>query len=998
MTHRGSSPQRGRRAGPRDADRLERSADLNLGLLGRFELRVGGCLLLDATWPHRKANAVLKILALEPTRHLHREQLLETLWPGKSPSAASNSFRQNIHHLRSHLTRHGVTAPVLVMSRDTVGLSQEIRTDIDAFRSAARAARRVRLDADLYQVALAIYAGDLLPDDLHEEWSVQPREELRALRCQLLKELACAHEARDQRDEAVHALEEVLRTDPLDEEAHRALIQLYVSFGDRWRAARQYKTCRRLLEEELGVEPSSETEAVYRRVLQGTAPGSAGPPAMSDLDSQPDPRRSGPGARTNLPARLTSFVGREREMAEVKELLLSAPLLTLTGPGGCGKTRLALEVAAALLQQFADGIWLVDLSALADPTRVAGALAETLGVSETPQRPLLMTLVSYLEPRELLLLLDNCEHLVAACAEFADTVITSCPRLRLLATSREALHVPAEVTWIVPPLSLPESEARVAPEELPRYEATQLFLERAKAASSRFSPGHGDASAVSRLCRRLDGIPLAIELAAAMVSVLTPTEIAERLDDRFELLTAGGRTTPPRHQTLRGTLDWSYDLLSRKDRVLFRRLAVFPGGFTLKAAEAVCAADEITSGEVLPTIRRLVAKSLVMSEAGADHETRFRLLETVRQYALQRLAESEDAARIQRAHADAYLALVEQMELFFSSPRHAEVLDRLESEHENIRAALTWCLQAGEAEKALRFAGSLAQFWLLRGYGMEGQRWLEQALAAGQEKPSPACAKALLHSASLSAVVGGQWQRGEALCQDSAEMFRLLGDKRGIAAAIGNRAILAQFQGDYERSVPFAHESVGLFRELGAKWGCAMGAGFLGSIDLSVGRKEEGTALLEEGVAGLRELGDKRGSALLLSRWGSLAQRNGDRQRAQGLCAEALALFRDIGDRPSIAGCLTLLGIVAGSLGQWRKAVRLFGAAETIHEAIHFRLLPDDRPAYECSLAAARAHLGQRGFSEAWTAGQAMEIQEATDYALAAAGPATHRPARDASL
>ena len=307
MTQRGSSPEHGRHGDAKDGDRPEPEARLDLRLLGLFELRVGDCLLLDAAWPHSKAKAILKILAVQPTRRLHREQLLETLWPEKTPYSASNNFRQSIHHLRSQLTHHGVTAPVLEMNRDTVALSEGVRTDIDAFRSAARAARRVRLDPDLYQTSLAIYAGDLLPDDLYEEWSVHPREELRALRRQLLKELACACAAKDQRHEAVHALEEVLRADPLDEEAHRTLMQLYLSADDRGLAARQYKTCRRLLQEELGVEPSAETEAVYRRVLAATAPSSAGSP-LSGPDGPSGTGTSGPRARTNLPVRLTSFV------------------------------------------------------------------------------------------------------------------------------------------------------------------------------------------------------------------------------------------------------------------------------------------------------------------------------------------------------------------------------------------------------------------------------------------------------------------------------------------------------------------------------------------------------------------------------------------------------------------------------------------------------------------------------------------------------------------
>jgi predicted ATPase len=415
------------------------------------------------------------------------------------------------------------------------------------------------------------------------------------------------------------------------------------------------------------------------------------------------------GPASSLPVRLTSFVGREKETAEVQDLLLAKRLVTFTGPGGIGKTSLAREVAAGLEAAFVDGMALVELAALNDGELVPHAIAAIVGVYEQPGEPLLTTLVRALGTSQRLLVLDNCEHLVEACAQVVEPLLQACPHLRILVTSREPLRVGAEVVWRVPTLALPDDHAQPL-DAMARSEAVRLFVERATAVRPGFALSADNAGMVAEICRRLDGIPLAIELAAARVSALTPEQIARHLNDRFRLLTTGSRTATPRHQTLRALLDWSHDLLTEPERVVFRRLSVFAGGWSLEAAEAVCAGAGIDELEVLDLLTQLLAKSLVQVEQQAGEE-RFRLLETLRQYGQDRLVDSAEVAVVRDRHRDWFLHLAERVKPELIGPDQVVWLDRLEREHDNFRAALGWVVKQGPAELGLRLGGALWQLW-----------------------------------------------------------------------------------------------------------------------------------------------------------------------------------------------------------------------------------------------------------------------------------------------
>ena len=461
----------------------------------------------------------------------------------------------------------------------------------------------------------------------------------------------------------------------------------------------------------------------------------------SDLTSEFPPLKSLDTLRHNLPVQLTSFIGREREIEEVKKLLSSSRLVTLTGSGGCGKTRLSLQAAAELIEEYPEGLWLVELASLTDPGLVPQTLASVLGMREVPGRPLLETLSDYLKARNLLLVLDNCEHLVEACAELASSLLGACPNLKILATSREGLGVAGETTWNVPSLSMPEPQRLPPMESLSQYEAVRLFIERAESVQPGFEVTDQNAPAVAQICHRLDGIPLAIELAAARVRVLSVEQINARLEDRFRLLTGGSRIAMPRQRTLRGAVEWSYELLSEPEHLLFNRLSVFTGGFILEAVETVCAGEGVGADEVLDLLSLLVDKSLVMVGEGVEGEVRYRLLETLRQYGRERLAAIGEADETLRRHAAFFFALAEeagqvQSQTIALGPQEAAWLDRLEQEHDNLRAALGWCVESGEAETGLRLGEGIffsGGHVVTSGRGVSG--YLDSGRCLGHQSP-----------------------------------------------------------------------------------------------------------------------------------------------------------------------------------------------------------------------------------------------------------------------
>jgi predicted ATPase/class 3 adenylate cyclase/Tfp pilus assembly protein PilF len=625
----------------------------------------------------------------------------------------------------------------------------------------------------------------------------------------------------------------------------------------------------------------------------------------------------------NLPSHWTSFIGREREIAEVKGTLAGTRLLTLTGAGGCGKTRLALQVAADLLGDYPDGVWLVELAAVADPALVPQAVAAAVGVREEPGRPLLQTLVESLRPRRLLLLLDNCEHLVGACASLAHDLLSRCPQLCLLATSREVLGIAGEMAWRVPSLSLPDPEEPLPAEQITDYEAVRLFVDRALRTRPGFAVTPENASSVAQVCHRLDGIPLAIELAAARVCILSVEQITARLDDCFHLLSGGNREALPRQQTLRAAIDWSYDLLSEAERQLLRRLSVFAGGWTLPAAESVCAGEEIEEHEVLDLLTALVDKSLVsVDEQG--NEARYRLLETIRQYGAEQLRGSGEEAPLRQRHRNWFRELAETAEAALSGADQGTWLNRLEREHANVRAALDAAVQAADVETAWRLGGALWRFWEVRGYLAEGRQRLAAVL--GAEPGAPSRGEATLARAKALAGAGvlaqrqGDYGMARALYEESLAIRRELGDHEGIAGSLNHLGSIAVSQGDYSTARTLFEESLAIWRERRNRQGIAASLHSLGIVAQFQGDYDTARARYRESLALRREIEDNRGIAAALNNLGNIAWYQGEHAAARSLYEEGLAIRRGLGDKAGIAHSLNNVGMVAQFQGDYDAA------------------------------------------------------------------------------
>jgi predicted ATPase/DNA-binding XRE family transcriptional regulator len=685
--------------------------------------------------------------------------------------------------------------------------------------------------------------------------------------------------------------------------------------------------------------------------------------------------------KTNLPTSLTSFIGREKEKAEIIKLVKKNRLVSLVGAGGIGKSRLSLQAGFAVLNDFPNGIWLVELAPLSDPALVPQVIATTLGLIEQSSRSPLNILRDFLQSKRTLLIIDNCEHLIQACAQLAETLLHACPDLQILATSREALGVAGENLYLVPTLTTPDP-INATLDTLSQYEAVQLFLERAQSAVADFSLTQDNASAVAQVCYHLDGIPLAVELAAARVKLLRVEEIAAHLHDRFRLLTSGARTALPRHQTLQALIDWSYELLSEPERRLLCDLSVFAGGWTLEAAEAVCAREEIEQYEILDLLTQLVNKSLVIAERKQGRETRYGLLETIRQYMQRKLHESGGGVQIRSWHARYYMYLAEEAEPKLSSNEQVRWLARLDQELDNLRAAIGYALSNDEMMVALRLEGALWYFLYIRGYHDEGRLYMKETLSRSDAMKPVASRAKVLNGAGFIAWVQSDYDEARSLLERGLIIGRELDDKSSIAVSLRYLGAVALSTGEFAFARSCLKEVLSMPLQLIGSDGLGWSLNFLGDLEIHRGDYDEAKVLFERSVVLLRQLDAKDLLAYPLRRLGQLALRRNDPVTAKALCRESLELNLRVGDRRAVAACLAGMATISLEERKYERAATLLGVVDAQLDKLTAPLFYTDRVVYEHTLQLLHGALDEKIYSAAYAIGRAMPLEQA--IALAA--------------
>jgi predicted ATPase/DNA-binding CsgD family transcriptional regulator len=689
----------------------------------------------------------------------------------------------------------------------------------------------------------------------------------------------------------------------------------------------------------------------------------------------------------NLPTPLSSFIGREGAIAQVKQLLAGHRLVTLTGPGGSGKTRLAIRVAETLQGEYEDGIWFAELASISDGALVAQTVASCMNVQEHHRRILIDALAGYLSSRQVLLVIDNCEHLIQACAQFTDTILKKCPNLHILATSREMLGIEGESVWSVPPLTLPDQvplkNPEIAPKTLIAYqqsEAIQLFVDRAALLTRDFSLNGENAAWISEICSRLDGMPLAIELAAARSQTLSVQQLAQRLDDRFHLLVGGSRTAPTRQQTLQAALDWSYGLLSEKEQLVLMRLSVFAGNISLEAAEEVCAGDKVEALEVLNLLARLMSKSLLTAIQLEHAERRYRLLETIRGYALEKLRLSNGMALVKNRLLEYYSRFLEAADVGFRGSDEAIWYKRVDDEYDNIRVALGWALESQNVDAAIDLARYLNIYWNVRGFLNEGIGWLKKALELRHFASRDSIATALRYlGANLLFIKARDLDQVGKILEESMNLYLNLEDKAGIAWVLNLKGLHAEEQKEYTKAKQFYNESLSLRLELGDPWFIAQTMQNFGPIFLQEHDYPNAKKYSDETIVWFQRAGYKRGVARTMGTLADITWMEGDLAGALKILKQSLSQLVEIGDKPSIADSLAALAIIENEDGHPKRAARLFGAAEALSDTLD-SMLDIDREVYGKKLSAMREHLNQPELNQAWQEGRSMALDQIVEF------------------
>ncbi len=913
----------------------------------------------------RRQRGLLALLLVEPGRTISSDRLIDELWQGDPPRGAEGTLRVYVSRLRSALAETTLVArpPGYVLdiepeSVDAWRFEQLLHQGRDAL-----ARRAAGLAADRLHPALALWRGPAFADVRDSGVLAREAGRLDELRLVALEERIEADLLLGRHVSLVAELERLVAEQPLRERLWRQLVLALYRSQREPEALAAYERARTALADGLGVDPGEELQALGRAVVR------------HDLAFAPAPTS---GERHNLPAPLTSLVGRGDALTEIAQLLREHRLVTLTGVGGAGKTRLALEAASRQIGAWTGGVWVVDLAPFADPSATAGAVSHALGLSDRPDASALDGLVEQLRREELLLVLDNCEHLVSACAEVAHTVLRASPFVRILATSRIPLHAPGEVDYVVEPLPTPTDEQ--PGDEVVHCASVRLFLDRGRAHRRDLATDVTDLKTVARICRELDGLPLAIELAAARTKSLSVDDIADRLDDRLRLLRSRHQLGAPRHRTLRATIDWSYDLLGADEQELLTHLSVFSSGFTLDAVAAVCVAGDLPRADDL--VSRLVDSSLVVPRrlAGA---ARYGLLETIREYATERCASSGTREELHRLHAEHFLG-VAQRSWNEELGGKAAALALFDLERENMDAAMRWTLGAGN-ELALPLAAALWRYWLVRGHHRQGREWLEQALRIPTDRQGPHRTVALAGAALVSRLLG-DFARAEALAQEGVALGRATGPPQALTVSLNVLTTLAARAGDFEQARTHCAESTAVARaaddvRLEAVALFILAEGMLHGERYSDVREIGGHAL---GLA--RTAGDPEVTAIVLARLGIAAAHEHRIDVAAEHLVEALRCARSIGFPDTAAWCCDGLALVAAERADFVRAARLLGAGESLRRSGGSVVQPAEAAAREATMSALRRALPVEQLDAALAAGRDLSLDGATTEALAAAG------------
>lgn len=934
---------------------------LNIYLLSSFRIERGA---ESIQLPTRKVESLLAFLVLNQEKH-SREKLAALFWGDSSDAEARNSLRNALAVINKKLGHN-----LLVVDRRNVEVNSDYPLWVDVLEFSSQADSFLAEPVpDPGQIMLRLYQTDLL-SEFYDDWIFPHREYYRSLFIEASLQLTQQMRSRSEYNKAIEVARRVLMFDPVNERAHQHLMFCFMMQGDRSSALRQYEICQHALREELGVEPMPATIALYEWVKQ-----------------TPDDIRPFESRITNLPIPHTSFIGRKHEIAEIQHLLSSTKLLTLTGAGGSGKTRLAIQLATDLLDSFEDGVWWVDLAPLTDKSLVLATMAKALGVKETANQTLLDTLRNILRPKQLLLVIDNCEHLIETCTEIALHLLEACPSLKIIATSRESLGIKVERAWYVPTLSLPDPHRISLVDLLMEYEGIRLFVERAITARADFALTDRNASFVAEICRQLDGIPLAIELAAAKIKVLSVEQIAARLSDMFQLLTGGSRAALPRHQTLQAALDWSYDLLTTKERLLFCRLAVFSGGWTLEAMEAVCSTSDFEGDEVVDLLSSLVDKSLIIREEMPDGGSRYRMLETIRQYTHDALSRTGEMETFQERHLDYFVNLAEaanpHLGFFLPDPQIASWANILEPEQDNLWTAFKFCrMDPSHKEPGLRMAAMLHWFWFVRGYFTEGRNLLDQLLAESGEVSLPVQAQAFL-SAGFLACWQGDFSAARTSLKKSLKAFEEMEEPAGIAFSLHGLGFAANGLGDHAQAGALFGRCQELARKIGDKWllsfalhFIAIGSSFQGNYQLAVSQFEECIKLIRGGA------GNLPGVAFSLFHLGRIARLQGDHKSAHIHYSEGIGLFWQMGDRRGIGYSLSGFACLALAEEETVRAARLIGAVDSIREDLGILLETILQFEFEQTRIAVQQAMGREKYDSAWADGHALPLELAVQFAI----------------